>query len=108
MTLDEINAELESLEVQKAGIQARKKELAKLRVAYGKAEHAAYYGLTPDEYDGVKLRARAEASTPDGTVNDEAYRTAFNRLLGKARRQRAVQVARTSVAEIGASASSAR
>ena len=100
MTLDELNAESDRLDAERAALTARKRDLNSQRKQLAEAEHAAYYGLTPDEYNGVKEQARLNA---EGDLAE--YSASFIKLLGMARRKRSVQVAQAAVAQIQGQAS---
>src|SRR5262245_16722467 len=90
--LEAINAECDEIDVQIRELNARKKALNEQRVAIGKEAHAAYYGLSAEDYDQVKQMAKASASEADDPEGDQ-YRQSFAKLLGKARKAKAVQIA---------------
>lgn len=88
MTLDQLNALSDELDLQLSEIRRKKKQVAEVRRAHLAVEHAAYYGLTPEEYQRVKETAR-EQDIPLTSV------------LSKARKSRAVQVVKAGISTIG-------
>jgi len=88
LTVDELNQLSDQLDLEGLVIQENKHRVAKARRSLVEIEHAAYYGFTPEEYREVKRRA-AEQGVP------------LNWVMAKARKARAVQVARAGMAEFG-------
>ena len=88
LNINELNALSDKLDEERLVIQGQKRQVAVAKRELAELEQAAYYGLTPDQYREAKATAR-DTSTPLGKV------------LGKARRGRALQVARAGAADIG-------
>jgi hypothetical protein len=93
-SVNELNNMSDALDKQIAELREKKKEVHAARVRRLAVEHAAYYGLTPEEYAAVKEEAK-KSNEPN----------AFTKLLSKARGEaasRAVQIATALPASVGA------
>lgn len=84
-SIEELNALSDDLDDRIGAMRQKKREIHAARIRLAVTEQAAIYGLTPEEYAECKKKSK-ETGVP------------LQSTLGKAKRARAVQVARTSVA----------
>lgn len=88
LSTDELAARQEELTAQRLALREEARAVADVLRQKRAIEHAAYFGLTPHEYEETKRIAAATGQE-------------FNSLLGKARKKRAVQVAKTTPVTLG-------
>lgn len=88
MTIEELNALTDEWDRKVAEMLAKKREAAKVRAVLLRTQQAALHGMTPEQYEECKVIS-AEKGVP------------LAKVLGSARKDRAIQVAFANAASVG-------
>lgn len=95
MSADELREVLDQLDVERLTLRDKARAIADLHRRRSAEEHAAYYGLTPHQYNEAKRIASESGDS-------------FAKVLGGARKKRSVQVARALAAGVGTTSQDVR